>query len=242
MASKISDFFDPKVIQRLDKILLQLEKVEGVAKRIDKLKVDFRGAAKISEDLDKLSTSTDRQADKQKLLDDAMKRTDKFNASYIKSMQALEKQKQKAVKTAEAQAKKEETAAKRVSSAAAKSATKQKAALDKVEKAQKEHRAALELVVKTEADATRQNKALRIERGKVGKYARGGANIAIESGAPIVPIALNAGLYWPSDKFLKYPGTITVVIGKPIECADKNSRELTSEAQEWIEGEMEKLT
>jgi len=81
----------------------------------------------------------------------------------------------------------------------------------------------------------------RIKPGKVGKYARGGANIAIESGAPIVPVALNAGLFWPSDKFLKYPGTITVVIGKPITSVDKNSRELTAEAQEWIEGEMEKL-
>ncbi len=77
--------------------------------------------------------------------------------------------------------------------------------------------------------------------GKVGKYARGGANIAVDSGAPIVPIAVNAGLYWPADKFLKYPGTIKVVIGKPIESIDKTSRQLTVETQEWIEGEMLKL-
>ena len=81
----------------------------------------------------------------------------------------------------------------------------------------------------------------RIPTGKVGKYARGGANIAVDSGAPIIPIAVNAGLYWPADKFLKYPGTIKVVIGKPIESNDKTSRELTVQTQEWIEGEMLKL-
>ncbi len=81
----------------------------------------------------------------------------------------------------------------------------------------------------------------RTPTGQVGKYARGGANIALDSGAPIVPIAVNAGLYWPAGKFLKYPGTIKVVIGKPIETGDKNSRELTVMTQEWIEGEMKKL-
>jgi len=81
----------------------------------------------------------------------------------------------------------------------------------------------------------------RTPTGQVGKYARGGANIAIGSGAPVVPIAVNAGLFWPADKFLKYPGTITVVIGKPIESADMNSRELTEQTQQWIENEMLKL-
>jgi 1-acyl-sn-glycerol-3-phosphate acyltransferase len=81
----------------------------------------------------------------------------------------------------------------------------------------------------------------RIPTGQVGKYARGGANIAVESGAPIIPIAVNAGLYWPAGQFLKYPGTIKVVIGKPIETSEKNSRELTTMTQEWIEGEMQKL-
>ena len=75
----------------------------------------------------------------------------------------------------------------------------------------------------------------RINSGDTGKYARGGANIAISSTAPIVPIAHNAGVFWPADRFIKMPGTITVVIGKPIESIGKTSRELTLEAQNWIE-------
>ena len=53
----------------------------------------------------------------------------------------------------------------------------------------------------------------RVSPGEKGKYARGGINIAIKANAPIVPIALNAGEFWPADKFLKFPGTISVVIG-----------------------------
>jgi 1-acyl-sn-glycerol-3-phosphate acyltransferase len=78
----------------------------------------------------------------------------------------------------------------------------------------------------------------RINPGNVGKYARGGANIAISSNVPVVPIALNAGEFWPSNKFIKYPGTITVVIGKPIPTTDTNSRELTEQVKGWIEGQV----
>ncbi|MBN9432730.1 MAG: 1-acyl-sn-glycerol-3-phosphate acyltransferase [Bosea sp.] len=33
---------------------------------------------------------------------------------------------------------------------------------------------------------------------------------------PVVPIALNAGLYWPRRSFLRYPGTIIVEVLEPI--------------------------
>ena len=81
----------------------------------------------------------------------------------------------------------------------------------------------------------------RMNPGTVGKYARGGANIAVGSGADIVPIAHNAGVFWPADRFLKQPGKITVVIGKPIKSEGKSSRELNAEAQQWIEAEVNKL-
>jgi 1-acyl-sn-glycerol-3-phosphate acyltransferase len=75
----------------------------------------------------------------------------------------------------------------------------------------------------------------RVAPGESGNYARGGANIAVEAGAPVVPIAHNAGVYWPSGQFLKRPGTIEVVIGKPIDPAGKSSREITEQARDWIE-------
>jgi 1-acyl-sn-glycerol-3-phosphate acyltransferase len=77
--------------------------------------------------------------------------------------------------------------------------------------------------------------------GQIGNYARGGANIAVKSQAPVIPISHNAGVFWPSDGFLKYPGTIRIVIGEPIETNDKTSREVNELAKNWIEQEAAKL-
>jgi 1-acyl-sn-glycerol-3-phosphate acyltransferase len=82
----------------------------------------------------------------------------------------------------------------------------------------------------------------RVEIGNTSKFARGGTNIAIKAAAPILPIALNAGQFWPPDTFIKYPGTISVVIGKPIEAANGDSRELTERVQLWIEKELARIS
>ena len=57
----------------------------------------------------------------------------------------------------------------------------------------------------------------RTPTGKQGKYKTGGARFAIATGAPVVPIAHNAGRVWPRNSFLKYAGIVTVSIGKPID-------------------------
>lgn len=75
----------------------------------------------------------------------------------------------------------------------------------------------------------------RVDPGTKGKYARSGAALAIEAGVPIVPLAHNAGLHWPGRRFLKYPGTITVVIGEPIDTTGGNSKALTEQVEQWIE-------
>ncbi|MFL0797693.1 MAG: 1-acyl-sn-glycerol-3-phosphate acyltransferase [Cellvibrionaceae bacterium] len=69
---------------------------------------------------------------------------------------------------------------------------------------------------------------------KPNKWARGGATIAIESGAAILPVAHNCGDYWPYDAIAKKPGTITFVIGKPIPSQNRDSKSLTEEAQNWV--------
>ena len=81
----------------------------------------------------------------------------------------------------------------------------------------------------------------RIDPGQQGKYARSGAALAIQAGVPIVPLAHNAGLHWPGRRFIKLPGTITVVIGKPIDTIGRSSKELTELAREWIEGHQQRI-
>lgn len=82
----------------------------------------------------------------------------------------------------------------------------------------------------------------RIPFGQTGRYARGGAGLAIAGGVPVVPIAHDAGRYWPTRQFLIRPGTVTLVIGDAIPTAGRDSRELTDQVREWIEGQVAELS
>lgn len=81
----------------------------------------------------------------------------------------------------------------------------------------------------------------RTAPGQKKKYGIGGGMLAEKSGFPIVPIAHNAGVFWSRRAMKKYPGTIDMVVGKPIESAGKNAAEITREVEQWIEGEVAKL-
>jgi 1-acyl-sn-glycerol-3-phosphate acyltransferase len=81
----------------------------------------------------------------------------------------------------------------------------------------------------------------RVAPGEKGRYGIGGSWLAAESGAPIVPVAHNAGEVWPKNAFIKRPGTITVSIGPVIDPAGKSAAELTRLVEAWIETEMTRL-
>ena len=52
--------------------------------------------------------------------------------------------------------------------------------------------------------------------GAAPAYKFGVAQIYSRANAPCLPIALNAGLFWPRRSFLRYPGTIIVEFLEPI--------------------------
>jgi 1-acyl-sn-glycerol-3-phosphate acyltransferase len=74
----------------------------------------------------------------------------------------------------------------------------------------------------------------RGEPGLERKFFTGGAELAIAAGAKVVPVAHNAGIYWPARKFVKTPGTITVIIGDPIDASGRDARELTEQVRQWV--------
>lgn len=74
----------------------------------------------------------------------------------------------------------------------------------------------------------------RLAVGQEKKFLTGGAELAIKAEALILPLAHNAGEYWPARKFSKRAGTVDVVIGKAIPAAGREARELTEEVQTWI--------
>lgn len=75
----------------------------------------------------------------------------------------------------------------------------------------------------------------RIAPGKVGQYRLGGARIAVAAGYPVLPIAHNAGYFWPKRGFLKKSGTVQVVIGPLIDTNGKTPEAVMEEAKTWIE-------
>ncbi len=81
----------------------------------------------------------------------------------------------------------------------------------------------------------------RIPYGERGKYKIGGAMLGKASGALVVPVAHNAGKFWGRNAFLKYPGTITMSIGKPIDPTELKTEEINRQVEEWIESEMERI-
>lgn len=76
----------------------------------------------------------------------------------------------------------------------------------------------------------------RIPFGKIGKYGRSGAALAIAAGVPIIPVAHNAGYCWPARQLMKRPGTIHIIIGKPIIVTPESSSQIvTEQVRDWIE-------
>jgi 1-acyl-sn-glycerol-3-phosphate acyltransferase len=81
----------------------------------------------------------------------------------------------------------------------------------------------------------------RIAVGKRIRYKLGGARIAVQTGVRVLPVAHNAGLRWPRNTFLKRPGKVTVVIGRPIDSAGHTAEELMRKVEDWIESQVEIL-
>lgn len=82
----------------------------------------------------------------------------------------------------------------------------------------------------------------RVAPGTVGRYGVGGSLLAARTGTPILPIAHNAGDYWPRYAFRKRPGTIKVVIGPLIQTAGRDVVSINNEVQGWIEARMREIS
>ena len=81
----------------------------------------------------------------------------------------------------------------------------------------------------------------RMPAGTTRRYGVSGALLASRTGRLVVPVAHNAGYFWPRRGLMKKPGTVRVVIGPPIVAAGRDPRAINEEVQAWIEGQMQKL-
>lgn len=78
----------------------------------------------------------------------------------------------------------------------------------------------------------------RVPPGETKRYGVSGAAIAAETGCPVVPVAHNAGDFWPKRGLRKYPGKIRFCIGPAIDPEGRTPKQINDLAQEWIESKM----
>jgi len=81
----------------------------------------------------------------------------------------------------------------------------------------------------------------RVRPGERRPYQLGGAWLAAAAGAPVVPVAHNAGLVWPRNAFLKRSGTVIVRIGPVIDATGRDPKALNDMAEAWIEEQQKAL-
>ncbi len=81
----------------------------------------------------------------------------------------------------------------------------------------------------------------RTAPGARRRYHVGGAWLACQTGAKVVPVAHNAGTVWARNAFVKYPGEVVVSIGPWIDPAGLQPEDLNKRVEDWIEIEVARL-
>lgn len=73
------------------------------------------------------------------------------------------------------------------------------------------------------------------------KFNVGGAMLAHKTGVPVIPVAHNAGDFWPRYSFFKYPGVIKLKIGAPIATQGRKATDINAEAEAWIRQALQEM-
>jgi 1-acyl-sn-glycerol-3-phosphate acyltransferase len=82
----------------------------------------------------------------------------------------------------------------------------------------------------------------RVAPGTTKRYKSGGAYLATRVGCKVVPVAHDAGEFWPRQAFIKRPGTVTVSIGPAFDATGMPEAEINRRVEEWIEAEMRRIS
>lgn len=81
----------------------------------------------------------------------------------------------------------------------------------------------------------------RMPPGQTRRYGMSGTLLAQAAGRLLVPVAHDAGDFWPRRGWRKRPGIITFRIGKPIDPAGRDARVVNDEIQAWVESQVAEL-
>jgi 1-acyl-sn-glycerol-3-phosphate acyltransferase len=81
----------------------------------------------------------------------------------------------------------------------------------------------------------------RMAPGETRRYGLSGVLLAQAAGRLLVPVAHDAGDYWPRRGLRKRPGTVTFRVGPPVDPAGRNPRQVNEEIQAWVEAQVAEL-
>ncbi len=81
----------------------------------------------------------------------------------------------------------------------------------------------------------------RMAAGETRRYGLSGTLLAQAAGRKLVPVAHNAGDFWPRRGWRKRQGTVRFCIGPPVDPAGREPREVNAEIQAWVETKVAEL-
>jgi 1-acyl-sn-glycerol-3-phosphate acyltransferase len=82
----------------------------------------------------------------------------------------------------------------------------------------------------------------RVPIGRRAPWRGGGAALACSLDAKVLPVAHDAGCFWPRNALVKTPGRITVSIGSPIDTRGMSADAVMRQVETWVESEVERIT
>lgn len=82
----------------------------------------------------------------------------------------------------------------------------------------------------------------RVAPGHKRRYKIGGAFLAVDATAPVLPVALNSGEIWGRNALIKRPGKVVVSVGPRIDTQGSGPDAVNVRAEAWIETEMRSIS
>lgn len=81
----------------------------------------------------------------------------------------------------------------------------------------------------------------RMPAGETRRYGISGTLLAQETGRLLVPVAHNAGDFWPRRGLRKRRGTVRFCIGPPVDPSGRDVRQVNEQIQRWIEAKVAEI-
>ncbi|MCP3687373.1 MAG: 1-acyl-sn-glycerol-3-phosphate acyltransferase [Gammaproteobacteria bacterium] len=82
----------------------------------------------------------------------------------------------------------------------------------------------------------------RVMPGEKKKFKLGGAIVSEKTGYAVLPVAHNAGEFWPRHSWIKWPGKIHIVIGEPINPQGQQAEQIIAQVEDWITTTCERIS